>query len=163
MTQRTVGLVTYTEEVVRATVKRGDEPVAGVTVGRDAGLYTFGVWSGGEDLSRSEAMALYGALGTLLGFGEPLADESEASLCENCGKEPSSAITADDVWLCKGCSASLDEEHRDRLATRRVAERIIARLRKAKYTGVDRTEYPDQPYTINQAIRIVREECGVAE
>ena len=64
-------------------------------------------------------------------------------------------------WPGKPDQNFLDEVINDVVRTR--AERIIARLKKAKYTGVDRTEYPDQPYTINQAIAIVREECGVPD
>lgn len=165
MTQRTEGLVTYTEAVRTATVKRVGAPVAGITTARDAGITTYGVWSGDEDLSYWELRALRDAITVMLEeYGTPenaTSNDSEgadSSLCENCGKEPSSAITADDVWLCKGCSASLDEEHRDRLVTRRAGERIIARLEKRSslyYTGSNSQQrYED-------AIAIVREECGV--
>lgn len=83
MTQRTEGLVTYVEEVTRATVKRGDEPVAGVTVGGEAGLWTFGVWSGDEDLSSAEIRALRDAITVMLGE-----DTAKCAVClEECGVE----------------------------------------------------------------------------
>lgn len=177
MTQRTEGLVTYTEEtrVVVAEVKDAVQQRVNVAEARHHHRGNYSVYTtSNQGLTKVELRALRDAITVMLGDEDVSenatsneAEESEDPVCENCGTEPPSAITADDVWLCKGRSASLNEEGRDRLASQRAGERIISRLEKVKsWTKDDFDSSPivrGKHFGMDEAVAIVREECGVPQ